>query len=454
MDNFLKNINSFLPANVQKIGHIANQSIIFRLDNGKEIKYLYFAPNADFRAVTFSSESPQREYSNAGWLGPFLHKLQETKLTKIQKNGNIFLLLFDDDLTCNIHFFSATGNAIVVTPDNKIAVAWHPGKAFRTDSDYDFSKTIFHSETEIKIVQASEFVERLSVAELDNLKKEVERYLNREKKRLKNRLKKIESELKETERVEEFKKKGELLKANYHLLKRGMSSVKIKDYFSEENEEIEIELEPIKKPQENIAKYFKKAKKLERGREQIIQRIEITQAELEAIDKKCRLSLTLSDVCDLKKLLPEKKSLQKERQKTKNKPTEKIRSYVSSDGFTILAGKSAKDNDQLTVRVANGNDMWMHTRNRSGSHVVIRAQRGKEFPKQTLIEAAKICALLSKARDDNLEDVTYVLKKHVTKPKGMKPGSVLVAGGKTITVQHNERAVRKWMRENSVVRDP
>ena len=454
MDNFLKNINSFLPANVQKIGHIANQSIIFRLDNGKEIKYLYFAPNADFRAVTFSSESPQREYSNAGWLGPFLHKLQETKLTKIQKNGNIFLLLFDDDLTCNIHFFSATGNAIVVTPDNKIAVAWHPGKAFRTDSDYDFSKTIFHSETEIKIVQASEFVERLSVAELDNLKKEVERYLNREKKRLKNRLKKIESELKETERVEEFKKKGELLKANYHLLKRGMASVKIKDYFSEENEEIEIELEPIKKPQENIAKYFKKAKKLERGREQIIQRIEITQAELEAIDKKCRLSLTLSDVCDLKKLLPEKKSLQKERQKTKNKPTEKIRSYVSSDGFTILAGKSAKDNDQLTVRVANGNDMWMHTRNRSGSHVVIRAQRGKEFPKQTLIEAAKICALLSKARDDNLEDVTYVLKKHVTKPKGMKPGSVLVAGGKTITVQHNERAVRKWMRENSVVRDP
>jgi len=271
-------------------------------------------------------------------------------------------------------------------------------------------------------------------------------------------LEKIERELKETERVEEFKKKGELLKANYHLLKRGMSSVKIKDYFSEENEEIKITLEPIKRPQENIAKYFKKAKKLERGREQIIQRIEITQAELISIDKKCELKSTFSDITDLKTLLPKKKSpkppLKKGDFNRPKKPIEKIRSYFSSDDFTILAGKNAKDNDILTVRVANGNDLWMHTRNRPGAHVVIRAQRGKEFPKQTLIEAAKICAYLSKARDGSLEDVTYTLKKHVTKPKGLKPGSVFVAGGKTITIQHNERAVRKWMRENCVIRNP
>jgi len=473
MTKFLDEINSFLPADVQKIGHIANQSIIFRLDNGKEGKYLYFAPNADIRAVTFSSESPKREYSTADWLGPFLHKLQENKLTKIQKNGNIFSLFFDDDLICDIHFFGSTGNAIVISPDKKIAVAWHPGKSFRADSDYDFSKVISHSETEMNIVPADELIEKLTSAELENVKKEVERYFAQEKKKLTKRLKKIENELKETERVEEFKKKGELLKANYHLLKRGMSIVKIKDYFSEENVEIEIELEPIKKPQENVAKYFKKAKKLERGREQILHRIEITKAELETIDKKqiphtsresagsetfqkCGIQSALSDICELRKLLPKKKkkSPQKELQKTKDKSVEKIRNYVSSDGYTILAGKSAKDNDLLTVRVANGNDMWMHTRNRPGSHVVIRAQRGKEFPKQTLIEAAKICAFLSKARDDNLEDVTYVLKKHVSKPKGMKPGSVLVAGGKTITVQHNERAVRKWMRENCVMRNP
>jgi len=458
MDNFLDEINSFLPATVQKIGHIANMSIIFRLNNGIEIKYLYFAPNADFRAVTFSSESPQREYSNADWLGPFLHKLQENKLTKIQKNGNIFSLLFDDGLTCDIHFFSATGNTIVVTPGKKIAVAWHPGKFFRTDNDYDFSKTISHSETEINILPADELIEKLNVAEYESVKKEVEQYLTREKKKLNKRLEKIERELKETERVEEFKKKGELLKANYHLLKRGMSSVKIKDYFSEENEEIKITLEPIKRPQENIAKYFKKAKKLERGREQIIQRIEITQAELISIDKKCELQSTFSDITDLKTLLPKKKSpkppLKKGDFNRPKKPIEKIRSYFSSDDFTILAGKNAKDNDILTVRVANGNDLWMHTRNRPGAHVVIRAQRGKEFPKQTLIEAAKICAYLSKARDGSLEDVTYTLKKHVTKPKGLKPGSVFVAGGKTITIQHNERAVRKWMRENGVVRNP
>ncbi len=473
MNNFLNNINSFLPADVQKIGQIANMSIIFRLDSDKEVKYLYFAPNSDFRAVSFSSASPQREYSTADWLGPFLHKLQESKLTKIQKNGNIISLFFDNDLTCDIHFFGGTGNAIVITQDKKIAVAWHPGKFFRTDNDYDFSKTISHSETEINILSTAELIEKLNVAEYENVKKEVEQYLAREKKKLNKRLEKIERELKETERVEEFKKKGELLKANYHLLKRGMSIVKIKDYFSEENVEIEITLEPIKKPQENIAKYFKKAKKLERGREQIIQRIEITKGELEAIEKKKipqtpfkkgGLQLTLSDICDLKKLLPEKKKSQNLKKRSPanaggdfnrpKKPIEKIRNFISSDNFTILAGKSAKDNDILTVRVANGHDLWLHTRNRPGAHVVIRAQRGKEFPKQTLIEAAKICAYLSKARDGSLEDVTYTLKKHVTKPKGLKPGSVFVAGGKTITIQHNERAVRKWMRENCVIRNP
>ena len=92
--------------------------------------------------------------------------------------------------------------------------------------------------------------------------------------------------------------------------------------------------------------------------------------------------------------------------------------------------------------------MWLHTRNRPGAHVVIRAQRGKEFTKQTLIQAAKICAYLSKVRDGSLEDVTYTLKKNVTKPKGLKPGSVFVAKGKTITIQHNEREIRTWMREN------
>ena len=154
------------------------------------------------------------------------------------------------------------------------------------------------------------------------------------------------------------------------------------------------------------------------------------------------------------KLKSPKPPLKKGDLNRQKKPIEKIRNFISSDDFTILAGKSAKDNDILTVRVANGNDLWLHTRNRPGAHVVIRAQRGKEFPKQTLIEAAKICVLLSKARDGSLEDVTYTLKKHVTKPKGLKPGSVFVAGGKTITIQHNERAVRKWMREKSVIRNP
>ena len=287
---------------------------------------------------------------------------------------------------------------------------------------------------------------------MEKIRNDVIKYLASQKKKLIKRLEKIKNELEDTKHIDEYKQKGELLKANYHLLKRGLKSVKLINYFSPENEEIEIELEPAKNPQENVAKYFKKAKKLERGRELILQRIDITNAEIESIDKKCRLQSTIFDVCELKKLLPVKKKKQSTKNVDRNqqkKPIAKIRNFVSSDGFDILAGKSAKENDYLTVRLANGNDMWLHTRNRPGAHVVIRAQRGKEFPKNTLIEAAKLCAHFSKAKDDSLEDITYTLKKNVTKPKGMKPGSVLVAGGKTITIQYKEREVRKWMREHT-----
>jgi len=393
MNNLLQNINSFLPAEIQKIGQIADASIIFRLNNSDNVKYLYFSPCSEIRAVSFSDNSPKREYENAGWLGPYLHKLLDSKLVKIEKSENIFSLFFNNNLTCDIHFFGGTGNAILLDENRKVAAAMHPGRFFKTGNDYDFSKNISHSNQKIIFIEADKLIEKLNILELNSLRKKVEQFLANEKKRLLRRLKKIQIELDDSKHFEVYKQKGELLKANYHLLKRGMKSVKLINYFSPENEKIEIELEPAKNPQENIAKYFKKAKKLERGRKQILNRIDVTNAELEAIDKKCHLQSTIFDVCELKKLLPKKKKKQSTKNVNCNQQKmsiAKIKYFISSDNFDILVGKNAKENDYLTVRLANGNDMWLHTRNRPGAHVVIRAQRAKDFPKNTLIEAARI----------------------------------------------------------------
>lgn len=457
----LDNISSFLPADIQKIGQIANSSIIFRLHNNSNIKYLYFAPVSDIKAVAFSNESPQRDYKNADWLGPHIHNLLNSKLVKIEKINNIFSLSFDNNFTCDIHFFSGTGNAILIDENKKIAAAMHPGKFFAAGNEYNFSKNVKHVDVKINVLDKNSLIEKLNLLEFQNLKKSISHTLNSQKKKLIKRLNKINAELDDTNHIEEYKLKGELLKANYHLLKRGMSAVTLVNYFSPENEKIEIKLEPIKKPQENIAKYFKKAKKLQRGKNKILQRIEITNAEIESINKKCRLLSTISDVGELNKLFPinkyqSAKNVARNQQihaKTKKitgkSSNIKIKHFISSDNFDILVGNNAKENDYLTVKLANGNDMWMHTKNKPGAHVVIRAQRGKNFPKQTLIEAAKLCARFSKTKDGALEDISYTLKKNVNKTKGMKPGAVLVAATKTITIQYNEREVKNWMSEQS-----
>ncbi len=439
-----------LPASAQKVGLLAKRMLVFRLAREDEIvHYLYLAPGVPFRAVAISPLSPQRAYPHAEWLGPHLHHLETNQLVAFAKleDEDVLELEFKDGLTCAVHFFGAAGNAVLVGADGNVLVAWHPGKRYRAGEKYALPDAEHPSASNIRTVPAEDLLTQVGEAELEDARAEVKQYLRRERRRLEKRLAKLEQEAREAARADEYKKWGELLKANYHLLQRGMRSVTVADYFSPEMAEVTIPLEPGKTPQENVSRCFRKAKKLARAPEQLAERRRITEAELGSIDEKCRLQSTLFDVCELQRLLPPKRAAPARREK--HKPASRIRRFVSSDGFTILAGKSAKDNDHLTVHIANGNDLWLHTRGRGGTHVVVRAERNKEFPRQTLIEAAQVCAHLSRAPDGEVEEVTYTFRKHVTKPKGAKPGLVLVASGKTIAVRQNEKAMKKWLREHT-----
>ena len=113
----------------------------------------------------------------------------------------------------------------------------------------------------------------------------------------------------------------------------------------------------------------------------------------------------------------------------------KARNFTSSDGFEILVGKGAKDNDYLTFRVAKSNDLWLHAADYPGSHVVIRSQNKQEFPNKTLLEAAQLAAFYSQAREESKVAVHYTLKKFVHKPKGAVAGLVNLASFKTILVE-------------------
>jgi predicted ribosome quality control (RQC) complex YloA/Tae2 family protein len=128
--------------------------------------------------------------------------------------------------------------------------------------------------------------------------------------------------------------------------------------------------------------------------------------------------------------------------KTQKRPKEKTsaasafaRTFISSDGFEILVGKRAKDNDQLTFKIAKSLDTWMHAADYPGSHVVIRNRDRKEIPPGTLLEAAQLAAFYSQGKAQPKAAVHYTLKKFVNKPKGSAPGLVSLASFKTLLVE-------------------
>ena len=123
------------------------------------------------------------------------------------------------------------------------------------------------------------------------------------------------------------------------------------------------------------------------------------------------------------------------RQKGKQKPLSQLPplEFESSDGFKILVGRNNRQNDKLTLKTASKNDMWLHTKDIHGSHTIILAD-GREISDIAIIEAARLAAYHSKARNSSQVPVDYTLVRYVSKPSGAKPGMVIYVNNKTVYV--------------------
>ena len=120
-------------------------------------------------------------------------------------------------------------------------------------------------------------------------------------------------------------------------------------------------------------------------------------------------------------------------EKPKKAAAPQFKEYISKEGYKILVGKNNRQNDQLTLKTARACDIWLHTQNIAGSHVIIVTE-GKTPPETTLVEAAKLAALHSKARNSSRVPVDYTAVKFVKKPAGAKPGMVIFTNNKTLYV--------------------
>ncbi|HMY76369.1 MAG TPA: NFACT RNA binding domain-containing protein, partial [Blastocatellia bacterium] len=115
-----------------------------------------------------------------------------------------------------------------------------------------------------------------------------------------------------------------------------------------------------------------------------------------------------------------------------------LRRYRSTDGYEILIGRTDRDNDNLTLRIAKSYDLWFHAADYPGSHAVLRNPQRREVPMTSILEAAQLAAKFSQARDNAKVAVNYCEKKFVTKPKGFAPGQVRLASFKTVMVEPRE----------------
>ena len=150
------------------------------------------------------------------------------------------------------------------------------------------------------------------------------------------------------------------------------------------------------------------------------------------------------DIKEVRRELYEQGYIKRDTQKKGKQPVKKSKPmhFVSSDGFDIYVGKNNIQNDELTLKTARGGDIWFHTKNIPGSHVIIITM-GREVPDTTLTEAATLAAWFSKAQGSSMVPVDYTAKKNVHKPNGAKPGLVIYESNKTAYITPTKEAVDK-----------
>lgn len=241
-------------------------------------------------------------------------------------------------------------------------------------------------------------------------------------------IKSIQLRLEQLESETPLNQIADILMANLHNIGPGVTSVELLNFYN--NSTIKIALKKDLTPQKNAENYYRKSKN---------QGVELDQLKATIQSKKDEIKSLKSDLEQVQKSTSGKdlKSFEKENTNSSSKKSQKDELFkiFEIDGFKILVGRNSKNNDLLTQQYAHKDDLWLHAKDVSGSHVVIKYNSGKPFSKYVKEQAASIAAYFSKRKTDSLCPVIITPKKFVRKPKGSLPGQVIVDREDVILVE-------------------
>ena len=259
-----------------------------------------------------------------------------------------------------------------------------------------------------------------------------------------NKLIKLDEEIEEAENADLYRRRGDnLMTYQYQFKDRADSEITVTDIYSEDGKTITIPLDQRFTLIENMQSCYKKYDKLKRGKEMLQgQRhdCEMSIKYLESIEASLQASSSLAEIGEIHNELVAGGYLrEKPKKKNNDKPSQPFR-FTAPDGTVILVGKNNYQNDKLTFKTASFNDLWLHTKDIPGSHVILRTG-GKAPSDETLLLAASLAVHFSKARGSSTVPVDYIDVRRVKKPSGAKPGFVIFTEQNTIYITPDEESL-------------
>ncbi len=251
--------------------------------------------------------------------------------------------------------------------------------------------------------------------------------------------------LRTAENAEEYRIQGELITSNLWQIKKGDELARVVNYYDEEGGEVEIRLDPSLSPSENAQAYYHRYQKARSGLAMIQEQLAKSRSELEYLEQVEATLLEATSLPDLEEIRRELQAegyLGERRDRKAGAPSAKEReekaapplTIQSTDGLEIWVGRNNRQNEMLTLRLAAPHDLWFHTKEIPGSHVILRVPAGREVPERAIHEAAALAAWHSKGRESASVPVDYTIRKHVRKPGGARPGMVIYEHQKTLWV--------------------
>ena len=249
-----------------------------------------------------------------------------------------------------------------------------------------------------------------------------------------------EKQLEDTKGRDIYRIQGELITANIYQLQKGMKSCSLPNFYEEDQPLMQIRLDENLTPAQNAQKLFDKYNKLKRTEAALTGQLAQTYEEieyLESIESALALSDQERDLENLRQELHETGYIRRVKKAQRNLAASRPLEFTTSEGVKVWIGKNNIQNDQLTFRTAQPNDLWLHVKDIPGSHAILfisGLSEGTDYTDTSILEAARLAAAHSRAASGSQVPVDYTLRRYVKKPSGARPGYVIYTHQKTVYV--------------------